>query len=128
MSTIVPTWSAQQTVTMSDSSPADTVTSTGAIDLATNDYDCVLVQISMTFPASCADYVDINIYGSSDGGTTVDSVVLYNRRVDPVSSSTVIISQIIDGIPWARIAVDNECTKEINPLVVEYQGRSWTSS
>lgn len=128
MASTTAVWSSQASVTMSDTSPADGVKSTGSVNLNTNGYDRIFMQTKLVFPAGASDYVDINIYGSSDGGTTLDSIVLYNRRVDAVASSTVIVGQIVDGIPYAYIEVENQSNVEITTLAVTYQGRTWSTS
>lgn len=128
MASITSTWAAQASVTMSDTSPADGVKSTGNIDLATPGYDRVFLETSITFGAAAIDYADINIYGSSDGGTTFDTVPLYNRRIDAVASTTVIVGQIVDGVPFVKIEIDNQSNVEITSLAVDYQGRTWSSA
>ena len=111
---IVAVWSSEASVTMSDASPADTVVSTGPIDLATPGYDRVIVSVEMTFHASAADYVDVILYGSLDGGTSVDTIPISNpQRIDAVVGATVRRSFIVDGVPWVRVAIDNESQQEI---------------
>lgn len=128
MATITADWTEDVAVTMSDISPADTVTSTGDIDLDAGGYDRVLVQITLDWHATAGDYADVNIYSSADSGITIDNVVLYNRRVDAVAGGITRISQVIDGVPWVRVSVENQSNQEIESLVVEYAGRKWVSA
>lgn len=125
MTTLTPTWTENQTVTMSNNPPADTVTSSGTIDLDAGGYDRALLQITMVIPAGASDYLDVNIKGSADSGTTVDTVPLYNRRVDAVASSTITISQVIDGVPHVTVDVENQCNVTLTTLTVKYAGRQW---
>ena len=128
MATITPSWTENVSVSMSDASPADTVISTGAIDLDTEGYDRVVVQMSITWHGSATDYADINVYGSADSGSTDDNIVYYSRRVDASAGATSIFSFVIDGVPFANLAVDNQSNQEITTLAVEYAGRQWTSA
>jgi len=125
--TITATWTEDQSVTMSDASPADGVTSTGDIDLDTNGYDAVLVQIRITWHASATDYADINFYMSADSGSNDDTVAYYNRRVDADAGNTTRLSQLVRDVPYAQVAVTNQSNQEIASLVVDYAGRTWQS-
>lgn len=128
MTTITATWTENQDVAFSDESPADNVQSTANIDLATNGYDAILVQIDIDWHASATDYADINVYGSPDSGTTIDTTPLYSRRVEALENDPELISFLIEGVPYVRIEVDNQSNQEITDLQLLYAGRKWTNA
>ena len=128
MATISASWTENQSLTFSDASPADNVQSTVDIDLATAGYDAVQVQIQIDWHASATDYADINIYSSPDSGTTDDTTVIYNRRVDALTNDPENISFVIRDLAYITVEVDNQSNQEITGLTGDYAGRQWTSA
>lgn len=109
-----------QSVTMSDGSPADNVQSTGTIDAAASEIIAFWVQITFTFHASATDYVDCKFGNSVDSGTTDDTIWMYERRVDADAGNTVTFSEYFELVPFLNIEVDNQSNQELTGLVVEY--------
>ena len=128
MATISASWTENQSLTFSDASPADNVQSTVDIDLAAAGYDAVQVQVQIDWNAAATDYADINIYSSPDSGTTDDTTVIYNRRVDALTNDPENISFVIRDLAYITIEVDNQSNQEITGLTGDYAGRQWTSA
>lgn len=118
-------WVENIPVTMTDTTPAHGATSSGDIDVSASGYDVVVIQFTFDWGASSDRYLDIFIYSSSDGGTTVDDVPIYNRRVDATPNGTTSVSLQVIDYPWLRVAVDNRTTGELANLVVEYAGKDY---
>ena len=129
MATINPTWTENQALTaFDDTSPADGVISKTTLDLdGAGPYDCVILQLKITWHASATDYADISIYASPDSGTTDDTIAIWSQRVSAVAGTTSYISIILKDIPFANIWFDNESNQEVAEISGIYAGRKWSS-
>lgn len=122
---MIPVWTENIAVTLSDASPANTITSTGDVDLGGGGYDMITMQISISWHASASGYADLFFYTSVDGGVTWDTVGRYNRRPDASPGNTTILSQDVPNVPRIRVAVQNQSGQEIALLEARYAGRKW---
>lgn len=129
MATITAAWTENQALTaFDDTSPADTVIAKTALDIATAGYDCVAIQLKITWHASATDYVDILVYASPDSGTTDDTIPVWSQRVAAVAGATTYITIVLQDLPFANIWVDNESNQELAEVSGIYAGRKWASA
>lgn len=129
MATINPTWTENQTLTaFDDTSPADTVVAKTTLDLDAGSFDCVIVQLKITWHASATDYADLSVYASPDSGTTDDTIAIWSQRIAASAGATTYISFVLQDIPFANIWLDNESNQEIAEVSGKYAGRKWTSA
>ena len=129
MGSITPLWTENQSLAaFDDTSPADTVIAKTALDLANLSFDCVIIQLKITWHASATDYANVIIYGSPDSGTTDDTIALFSQRVSAVAGATTYISNVLQDIPFANIWVENQSNQEIAEVSGKYAGRQWTTA
>jgi len=127
MSTVTATWAENQTgVDFSDTSPADTVSSTASIDLATSGYDMIVAQIIWTFHASASDYVDIFVYGDVNSGSNPSDIADYSQRITATAGATKELNIVIKDMPYVDIVFNNQSNQEVTSLDLIYAGRTWT--
>lgn len=121
MATITPTWTENQTGISSVSLTA-CVTSSFQLDIASNSYDLVTIQVAITIGS--ASGATISFYGSPDSGATFDTRALVSYRVSTNDTRT---TQIF-GMPFVETRVVNN--DGVNQLTVAalYAGRQWTSA
>jgi len=130
MATINPSWTEDQALAaFSDTSPADTVTSTVDLDIDNvGPYDCVHIQLKITWDAGASDYADIFVYSSPDSGTLDDTIAIWSQRVDADAGETTYISFIIKDLPFIKIAFENQSNAEVGEISGQYAGRKWSSA
>jgi hypothetical protein len=129
MATINPSWTENQSLTgFDDTSPADTVTAKTTLDIDNaGPYDCVVVQLKITWHASATDYANISVYASPDSGTTSDTIAIWSQQVDADAGETTYISFVLQDIPFVNIWVENQSNQEIAEVSGNYSGRKWSS-
>lgn len=130
MATINPSWTENQSLTaFDDTSPADGVTAATTLDIDNaGPYDCVAVQLKITWHASATDYADIFVYASPDSGTTDDTTAIWSQRVNADAGNTTYISFVIKDLPFINIWVENQSNQEISEVSGKYAGRKWSSA
>lgn len=128
MATISASWTENVTaVDFNDTSPADTVSSTASIDLATDGYDCIVAQVKWTFNASATDYIAIHVYADVNSGSSPDDIPLFSQRVTAENASKE-ISLVIQDVPFIDIVFENQSNQEVTDLDLIYAGRKWVSA
>jgi hypothetical protein len=128
MATITASWTENiTTVDFSDTSPADTVSSTASIDLAADGYDCIVAQVSWTFNASATDYIAIHVYADVNSGSNPDDIPLFSQRVSAENAAKE-ISIVIKDVPFVDIVFENQSNQEVTSLDLIYAGRKWASA
>jgi len=115
-------------MTWSDSSPADNVQSYEDIDLAASGYIAVHVQIEITWDAGSSDYADVNIYGSANSGTDIDTIAISSQRIEDDPGNTTKLSFLVENLPYIRVEVDNQSNAEISSLVGQFAGLKYSSA
>jgi hypothetical protein len=107
MGSISADWTENQSLSFDDSSPAKTVEGKADIDLAAAGYVGVVIQLSLTWGASADGPATINIYGSSNSGTTDDTEPIFSQSVEETASGTKVISIPIMYVPYIIVGIYN---------------------
>ena len=111
MSTITPSWTENVSIQTAQTLSAG-YCDTDDVDIANEGYDKIVVQASVTFHASATGGYKIEIFNSSDSGTTDDNIPIITQNVSCVSGSTRNISIPVEGLPYivspAALAVEVE--------------------
>ena len=120
-----PTWTAVADVIASGTISAG-ATSTGNVDLATSNYDAANIQADITDSGSAS--VTVNIYGSNDGGTTVDSTAILSFQTDGSGTRDARTIPVL-GHTWIQVeVVNNDGSNATGTVHVTERRRQWSSS
>jgi len=123
MATIGPTWTAAADVIASGTISSG-ATKTGSVDLATGGYDLAKLQLAITDSGSAS--VTVNLYGSNDGGTTVDATPLMSFETDGSGTQDTRTIPVM-GHSWAQVEViNNDGSNATGTVHVTEQRRQWS--
>lgn len=126
--TITPSWTENQTVSgFDDAAIAAAGTTSGDIDMAASGYDVVVIQIKVTFGGTPDGDATIEIFASSDSGTTDDTIALYSISVSETATTTERISITIDRAAFLQVKVTNNDSADTIDVSALYAGRKWSS-
>jgi len=107
---------------------AASASDTDDVDIATAGYDRIVLQFSVTFHGSATAGYKIEIFSSSNSGTTEDNLPIITQNISLVTSSTKTISIIVDGLPYIAVKRTNlDGSQDIANEAVIYAGRKWSS-
>ncbi len=121
MATITATWTENVTLRAAATLAAAGV-ATHDIDLATNGYDRVDVQVDVVIGSSTG--VTVRVYGSPDSGTTVDDQPLLVYSISADDTRTLVLTGA-----YRQISLTNDDgTNATGNITILYAGRKWTSA
>lgn len=110
MSVISASWLENQSITFDDATPAKGVEGKGDIDLATNGYIAVDIQIEVAFGATADGNATLSLRGSPDSGTTKDTEPFFQEEIFVSPNNTVRISKVIRGKAYVEVGIKNNNT------------------
>ena len=120
-----PTWTTASDVISSTTISAGD-TASGSVDLATGNYDAATFQIDVTDSGSAS--VTVNIYGSNDGGTTVDTTAALSFQTDGSGTQDARTVPVL-GHTWIQVElVNNDGSNPTGTVHVTERRRQWSSS
>ena len=123
-----PVWTENQTLTaFDDNSPANNVTAKTTLDIAALGFDLVKLQLKITWDVSATGYALLNIYSSSDSGTTKDTIPIWSQRITPVAGTTTYITLNIQDEAFVDIWLENKTGQEMAEVSGKYAGRKWNT-
>jgi hypothetical protein len=125
MASLKPVWTENQNI-ISTSTLGGTETATGDIDLDASGYDGVVIQVDYTDGSTPAAGIRVDLFGSADGGTTIDNIAFVTFEVDEGDSQKK--SLFVEGRNWIRVSVTNLDTDSGDDasVTVDFAGRVWT--
>ena len=127
MATITASWTENVTLHTSGSVSAG-ASATDDIDLAIAGYDCVEVQVRITFGSTPDDGCDVEVFASPDSGTTDDTIPLFAFQVQEVTSTQVIKSFVVRDVPYIAVKLTNNDSTDAVTYEADYAGRKWSSA
>jgi hypothetical protein len=120
------TWTENQSLTFTDATPAKDASGKVNCDLAASNFVKAEIQISITWGSNGDGPALIQVFGSSDSGTTIDTEPLFELEVDETASGTKIISIPLNG-PYRQIEITNQnAYSEDITLASEWAGLAWS--
>lgn len=100
-------WTENQTITFDNTTPGKASEGVGSIDLATNGYKKVIIQIQIVGGANWDGNAEIRVRSSSNSGTARDTILFYSFEVTYTASATKRVSFELNELPWVQIGVFN---------------------
>lgn len=128
MATISASWTEDQAITFSDSTPGASAEGTGPIDLAANGYIGVVVQFRITFGGTPDGNATVRVRSSPDSGTTFDTILLYSQEVTYAASTQKNITVTIMNQPYIQVGVYNGDTTDDITIAADYAGLEYVSA
>lgn len=125
MASLKPVWTENQNI-ISTSTLGGTETVTGDIDLDAGGYDGVVVQVDYTDGASPVAGIRVDLFGSADGGTTIDNIAFATFEMAEGDGQKK--SVFVEGRNWMRVSVTNldSDSGDDASVTVDFAGRIWT--
>ncbi len=128
MATITASWTENVTLHTSASLAAG-ATASDDLDIATEGYDLVVIQFRVTFGGSPDGDCDVEIFQSSDSGTTDDNdQPLVTFTIDRQTSTQVVVSKKVLDLPYIIVKLTNNDTTDNVTYEAKYAGREWNSA
>lgn len=112
MTVVNTTWIENQVVTLNESNVSKSDRGYGSIDLATNGYVKVTPQIIVTWNAGANGNASIDIKGSPNSESLVDTISLFEQDMAYTVSTTKKMSFEIDRWPYVEIGITNGNTND----------------
>jgi hypothetical protein len=104
----MPVWILNQTVVGFNATLTPLVpTTSGNISLSTVGVFSIEVQISVAFGATPTNRVVLEVYGSADGGVTIDTIPFKVFYAEPVASTTRRYSFTVSNRSWIHLVADS---------------------
>jgi hypothetical protein len=127
MATISASWTENQSLQGAQTLNASS-SDTDDIDLDTNGYVAVLIQWKGTFHGSATEGCTIEVFGSSDSGTSDDTIALCSRKVAVDAGNTVTVSILIENVPYIAVKrTNNDGSHSITNETVVYAGLKYST-
>ena len=129
MATIKPNWTENQAISgFDDAAVAAGGSTEGDIDLDNLGFDLVAIQIKITFGGTPDDDALIEIFSSSDSGTTDDSLAITALTVEEAVSTTKRLTVVVPNLPFIQVKVTNNDSTDTIDVSAIFAGRNSTTT
>ena len=128
MATITAAWTENVSVQAAQTLAAN-YSDVDDIDIAAAGYDKIVLQFSVTFHASATEGYTIEIFNSSNSGTTEDNIPIITQNISVAAGLIKTLSIPIEGLPYIAVYRKNEDgSYDITNETITYAGRKWSSA